>query len=110
MTGIRRIGPTDLPLARQTRQTSAGAAAPKVEVLAPEPMQRSQAGLHVEASHYRPSANFLAQYIDQHSRWPRAPHRKDRQRQRATSAYLNADMLPDILADALRLHPVDRKF
>tara|TARA_R110000824_G_scaffold118960_2_gene271536 strand:+ start:153351 stop:153698 length:348 start_codon:yes stop_codon:yes gene_type:complete len=70
---------------------------------------RANAGLRIEQPHYRPAANFLAQYIDQHFRWPRAPHRKDRQRQQATSAYITAEMLPDILADALRLHPVDKK-
>lgn len=70
---------------------------------------RASAGLRIEQTHFRPAANFLAQYIDQHFRWPRAPHRKDRQRQRASNAYITADMLPDILADALRLHPVDKK-
>jgi len=70
---------------------------------------RARAGLYIERPGTRSHANFLTQYIDQHMRWPRAPHRKDRQRQRATRAYIDADMLPDVLADALRLHPVDRK-
>lgn len=99
-----------MSLTSQSRDARSEKATPKVEVLAPLHRERSHAGLHVEASHCRPSANFMAQYIDQHARWPRAPHRKDRQRQRASSAYLNADMLPDVLADALRLHPIDKKF
>tara|TARA_R110000868_G_scaffold33623_3_gene121948 strand:+ start:202 stop:537 length:336 start_codon:yes stop_codon:yes gene_type:complete len=110
MTGIRRIGSTDLTLsspARDKRTNAPAAASKEVTVTAPQP--RASAGLRLEQPHYRPAANFLTQYIDQHFRWPRAPHRKDRQRQRATSAYLTADMLPDLLAETLRLRPIDKK-
>jgi hypothetical protein len=79
------------------------------ELVNDAPQLRARAGLQIEYPRSRPHANFLAQYIDQHIRWPRAPHRKDHQRQRATRAYIDADMLPDILANALRLRPVDKK-
>ncbi|KAB7742061.1 hypothetical protein F2P47_01940 [Parvibaculum sedimenti] len=59
---------------------------------------------------FRPVAAFLAQYVDQSFPWTRSPQRKDRKRQRATSAYITADMLPDLLAETLRLRIVDRKF
>jgi len=113
MTDIRRIGSTGgstgLTLSTPSRESRARTYAPRTEVLAPAPQPRANAGLHVDELHCRPAAGFLTQYIDQHVRWPRAPHRKDRQRQRAASAYLDADMLPDVLADVLRLHPVDKK-
>lgn len=50
----------------------------------------------------RPVAAFLAQYIDQHWSWPRSPNGKDEARRHATSAYIGADMLPDLLAETLR--------
>lgn len=109
MTNIRRIGSTELTLSTQSRESRARLHAPRTEVLAPVTQPRANAGLHIDELHCRPAAGFLTQYIDQHVRWPRAPHRKDRQRQRATHAYLNADMLPDVLADALRLSPIDKK-
>ncbi|MGV8997383.1 MAG: hypothetical protein ACOH12_10600 [Parvibaculaceae bacterium] len=109
MTSIRRIGSTGLTLSPQSREGRARPHAPRTELVAPVASPRANAGLHIDQPQYRPLAGFLTQYIDQHMRWPRAPHRKDRQRQRAASAYLDADMLPDVLFDALRLHPVDRK-
>ncbi len=108
-----RIGATTLSL-RPHHEDDARAEDNHVEpprsrlvIAAPQP--RTQAGLHIEPTRTRPHANFLTQYIDQHMLWPHAPHRKDRQRQRATRAYIDADMLPEVLADALRLHPVDKK-
>lgn len=71
--------------------------------------RRSNAALDETKMSVRPSAGFLAQYVDQHFPWPRAPLRKERQRQRATQAYITADMLPDLLAETLRLRPLDRK-
>ncbi|MES1989934.1 MAG: hypothetical protein V4441_03155 [Pseudomonadota bacterium] len=109
MSNIRRIGSTGLTLSPPSRESRTRVHAPHTEVLAPATQSRSRAGLHIEQAQCRPAAGFLTQYIDQHVRWPRAPHRKDRQRQRAESAYLDADMLPDILADVLRIHPVDKK-
>jgi len=83
--------------------------APGSEMVVTTPRTRSHAGLHVETPQPRTQASFLAQFTNQHTRWPRAPHRKDRKRERASRAYINADMLPEVLADALRLHPVDKK-
>lgn len=57
----------------------------------------------------RPVAGFLAQYVDQHWHWPYSPSRKQEKRQRATTAYIDADMLPDILVEALRLPRLERK-
>lgn len=73
------------------------------------PTHRSDAALGATIASFRPLAGFLAQYVDQHFPWPRAPLRKERQRQRATQAYITADMLPDLLAETLRLRPIDRK-
>lgn len=110
MTSIRRIGSTDLTLSSPTRdKRNAAPATPSKDVVVTAAQPRASAGLRLEQPHFRPAANFLAQYIDQHFRWPRAPHRKERQRQRATGAYLTADMLPDLLAETLRLRPIDKK-
>ncbi|WP_339829981.1 hypothetical protein [uncultured Parvibaculum sp.] len=57
----------------------------------------------------RPVAGFLAQYVDQHWHWPYSPARKQEKRQRATTAYIDADMLPDMLTEALRLPKLERK-
>ena len=76
---------------------------------APTPTHRSDAALGAPVASFRPLAGFLAQYVDQHFPWPRAPLRKERQRQHATQAYITADMLPDLLAETLRLRPIDRK-
>tara|TARA_R110002124_G_scaffold5415_4_gene34672 strand:+ start:1141 stop:1476 length:336 start_codon:yes stop_codon:yes gene_type:complete len=110
MTSIRRIGSTDLTLSSPSRDKRTDASAPSSkDVVVTVAQPRASAGLRLEQPHYRPAANFLTQYIDQHFRWPRAPHRKERQRQRATGAYLTADMLPDLLAETLRLRPIDEK-
>lgn len=77
---------------------------------APSPAQpRASAALGGTNANFRPAAGFLAQYVDQHFPWPRAPLRKERIRQRATRAYIAADMLPELLAETLRMRPVDRK-
>ena len=72
--------------------------------LAPAPLdsthaERGTSG-HRPATGLRVSAPFLAQYVDQHWPWPRDPVRKTVLRQRAASAYLDADGLPDRLEDA----------
>ena len=104
-----RVGSTTLSLRPHQENEDSHAESTRSELVVTAPQQRAQAGLHIEPARTRPHANFLTQYIDQHMRWPRAPHRKDRQRLRATRAYIDADMLPEVLADALRLHPVDKK-
>lgn len=57
----------------------------------------------------RPVAAFLAQYVDQHWNWGRSPSQKSEKRQLATSAYIEADMLPDLLAETLRPGHHERK-
>lgn len=70
----------------------------------------SKAGLgRADLASTRPAAGFLAQYIDQHWNWPRSPARKEEQRRRATGAYIEADMLPDLLAETLRPGHHERK-
>ena len=109
MTRIFRISaPTSSLLSHQGGKREPVKAASS-EIVVTAPQTRSHAGLHVETPRPRTQANFLAQFIDQHTRWPRAPHRKDRKRERASRAYIDADMLPEVLAEALRLHPVDKK-
>ncbi len=108
MDTIRRIGSTDLSLSPRQGEKRVGTTAPEIKLVSVKSQPRASAGLHLEQPRTRPAANFLAQYIDQHMRWPRAPHRKDRQRQRATHAYINADMLPDLLAETLRLRSIDK--
>jgi hypothetical protein len=108
MESIRRIGSTQQSPARrrdeQVDARSTAVAEVERQTAAPraEPHSRT-----IET--FRPQAGFLTQYVDQHFPWPRAPLRKERQRQSATRAYIVADMLPDLLAETLRLRPVDRK-
>ncbi|MCE9648590.1 MAG: hypothetical protein K8R18_03095 [Parvibaculum sp.] len=108
MESIRRIGSIQQsPARRRDERIDAAAGTPEAE--------RRPAAARTEASartivNARPQAGFLTQYVDQHFPWPRAPLRKERQRQRATRAYIVADMLPDLLAETLRLRSVDRKF
>ncbi|MGB3811154.1 MAG: hypothetical protein WA943_13765 [Parvibaculum sp.] len=109
MTSIRRIGSTQnlpSPHARGSQEAVASSGATNATQAQPP---HTNAGLGSTSASFRPVASFLAQYVDQHFPWPRAPHRKDRQRQRATSAYITADMLPDLLAETLRMRPIDQK-
>jgi hypothetical protein len=87
---------------------------PRVRRLEPAPLAEtataSKAGLgRTELVSTRPVAAFLAQYIDQHWNWPRSPDRKNEQRRRATGAYIEADMLPDLLSETLRPGHSERK-
>jgi hypothetical protein len=109
MSSIKRIDHTGFSPAPTRRDNRSASATPSTAVVETTTNSRSHAGLHMERPQCRAPAHFLAQYIDQHFRWPRAPHRKVRQRQRATTAYITADMLPDLLAETLRLRPVDKK-
>lgn len=52
----------------------------------------------------RPVASFLAQYVDQLGNLGRPQYRKEERRQQATAAYIEADMLPELLAETLRPH------
>lgn len=88
---------------------------PRARRLEPAPLTEktataSKAGLgRADLASTRPAAGFLAQYIDQHWNWPRSPARKEEQRRRATGAYIEADMLPDLLAETLRPGHHERK-
>lgn len=76
----------------------------------PEPVQTATAGLgRPDLTAMRPAAAFLAQYVDQHWNWSRSPARKEEQRRRATGAYIEADMLPDLLAETFRSGHHERK-
>jgi hypothetical protein len=79
-----------------------------VEIIPPASSE-NRAARNTAPLDIRPAASFLAQYVDQHFPWPRAPLRKEKLRQRATRAYIAADMLPDLLAETLRLRPLDCK-
>lgn len=76
----------------------------------PETASAASAGLgRPDLTTIRPAAAFLAQYIDQHWNWGRSPARKEEQRRHATGAYIQADMLPDLLAETLRPGHHERK-
>jgi hypothetical protein len=109
MDGIRRIGSVSHSSSAQRRSEGSNRLAP--ETVSPEPKSssRANAGLGGIATGFRPSAGFLAQYVDQHHSWPRAPLRKVSERQRATRAYIVADMLQDLLAETRRPRPTDEK-
>ncbi|MEP2827541.1 hypothetical protein [Parvibaculum sp.] len=103
MTGVERIERTRraLPAPRRAEET------PPVKRSDPAPLPRTSAPTHAalgrpDLTATRPVAAFLAQYIDQHWAWPRSPERKEEKRREATSAYIGADMLPDLLAETLR--------
>ncbi|ABS63189.1 hypothetical protein Plav_1570 [Parvibaculum lavamentivorans DS-1] len=111
MSGIERIRGTQRALPGPSRRAED---APRAKRIEPAPMAQreiaSHAGLgHVPLTGTRPVAAFLAQYVDQHWPWPRSPARKAEERHQATSAYIGADMLPDLLAETLRTGHHDRK-
>ncbi len=109
MENIRRIGSTQSLSSHRARGGRSANASSEIETTAAPAQARAAAALGGTGASFRPAAGFLAQYVDQHFPWPRAPLRKERQRQRATRAYITADMLPDLLAETLRLRPIDRK-
>lgn len=103
MKGIERIDRTRraLPAPRRAEEV------PRAKRGEPAPLPRdlpaSTAALgRPDLAATRPVAAFLAQYIDQHWSWPRSSARKEEIRRQATHAYIGADMLPDLLAEALR--------
>lgn len=104
---VRRIG-TSAHSPSTRGQEASRAQAPRAAEAQAEPVRASMSGSRAPQS-FRPVAAFLAQYVDQNFSWARSSTRKDRKRQRATSAYITADMLPDLLAETLRLRTVDRK-
>lgn len=84
----RRIDPAPLPAAETA--SAAGLGRPHLTAM-------------------RPLATFLAQYVDQQGKLKTSSFQKSEKRQRATSAYIEADMLPDLLAETLRPRR-DRRF
>tara|TARA_R110002110_G_scaffold5945_14_gene30073 strand:- start:3421 stop:3819 length:399 start_codon:yes stop_codon:yes gene_type:complete len=112
MSGIERIGETRHALSAPARRRDERARPGRTE---PTPLPRrpaspSHAALgRPDLATTRPVAAFLAQYVDQHWPWQRSPQRKAEQRQRATGAYIGADMLPDLLAATLRTGRTERK-
>lgn len=111
MSGIERIRGTQRALPGPSRRAEETPRATRIE---PAPLpQRETAGRAALGSAHpmdtRPVAAFLAQYVDQHWPWQRSPARKAEERRRATSAYIGADMLPDLLAETLRTGRHDRK-
>lgn len=107
METIKRIGP-----ARRLPSQREGAVAHRIEAAGAVPQRtevRGTSGYAPAARDVRPAAGFLAQYVDQLFPWARSAARKDGRRQRATRAYITADMLPDLLAETLRLRTIDRK-
>lgn len=103
---VKRIGPTRrLPPQRENvgaRHIEASGPVPS------QPVARGTSGYAPAGQGFRPAAGFLAQYVDQLFPWGRSAIRKDGKRQRATRAYITADMLPDLLAETLRLRTIDR--
>lgn len=105
---IERIGALPRKTSAAPRDGAAPHAPGRASAMPPAPHARADARPQRRANP-RINAGFLAQYVDQHWPWPRAPFRKEKLRQRATSAYIAAGTLPDLLAETLRLHPVDRR-
>jgi hypothetical protein len=102
MAGIRPTGGTEITLpARRRREETARAKRIDPVPAAPSDPQ-AKAALGRPDLSARPVAAFLAQYIDQHWSWPRNANRKEETRRAATAAYIEADMLPDLLAETLR--------
>jgi len=112
MSKIERITGTQvtLPAPRRQAVTAPQHVEPARHASEARDAAQSQAGLgRLPLAATRPVAAFLAQYVDQHARWPYSPTRKQEKRTRAASAYIDADLLPDMLIDALRLPKLERK-
>lgn len=91
----------------QTKQSRALVVVP-AHAASGKPDAHSVTGQILPLATTRADSGFLTQYVDQHYPWPRNPGRKQRQRHRAARAYVEAEGLPDLLIETLRLH-VDRK-
>lgn len=102
MAGIRPAGRTGITLPAPRRREEPGRAKRIDPVPVAPSDSRARAALGRSDISVRPVAAFLAQYIDQHWGWPRNASRKEETRRTATAAYIEADMLPDLLAETLR--------
>ena len=106
MKPVERTGSSQgLPSPR--REAPARAVEEAAPSAAERDMRRGTSGHAPARQSCRPAAAFLAQYVDQNFPWGRAPLRKEGRRLRATRAYILADMLPDLLAETLRMRAVD---
>lgn len=110
MAGIRPAKGTEITLATPRRREEP----PRAKRMDPAPLASleppSKAALgRPDLTAARPVTAFLAQYVDQHWHWPRTAGRKEEARRRATCAYIEADMLPDLLAETLRPARRERK-
>jgi hypothetical protein len=102
MAGIRPTGGTEITLRASRRREQPGRAKRIDPVPVTPSDSRAKTALGRPDISARPVAAFLAQYIDQHWAWPRNASRKEETRRTATAAYIEADMLPDLLAETLR--------
>ncbi|MEQ8267048.1 MAG: hypothetical protein RH982_07620 [Parvibaculum sp.] len=112
MSEIERIRRTPHALPGPARRAEEVSRAHRLEPAPwpPHDASANRAGLgSMHLTGTRPVAAFLAQYVDQHWPWQRSASRKAEQRQRATAAYIGADMLPDLLAETLRIGHHERK-
>lgn len=111
MSAIERIQGTQRTLSGPSRRAEDARRAKRIEPPPlPQEASASRAGLGpTPQMGTRPVAAFLAQYVDQHWPWPRSAARKAEERRRATTAYIGADMLPDLLAETLRTGRHERK-
>lgn len=92
------------PISRMSGRPSAGsesdpqadAGASRALVPSPKPTAKAKAASN-EASYTqaRPVATFLTQFIDQHGNFPRAPMRRIRRLDTATTAYHQAENLAE---------------
>lgn len=102
MAGVRPTRRTEITLPTPRRHEEPG----RTRRIDPAPAAPSEsqakAALGRSDISARPVAAFLAQYIDQHWAWPRNARHKEETRHTATAAYIEADMLPDLLAQTLR--------
>ncbi|WP_325405750.1 hypothetical protein [Parvibaculum sp.] len=106
---INRIGSSSQP-SSTGRQAQPHVEAQTTALAQVEMPVRTRPTWNGTSQSYRPVTGFLAQYVDQHMFRPRSAPRKSERRQRATRAYIHADMLPDLLAETLRLRTVDKRF
>ncbi|MDO8837855.1 MAG: hypothetical protein Q7V31_02925 [Parvibaculum sp.] len=114
MSKIERITRSQMMLPAPQRQAEVDARAqrtePTIRALDARAPGQSHAALgRPPLGVTRPVAGFLAQYVDQHWHWPYSPSRKQEKRRRAAMAYIDADTLPDSLAEALRLPRLELK-
>lgn len=91
----------NLPALRRKEETSRARRSDPAPLAAYETAPNAALG-RPHLTSMRPVASFLAQYVDQLGGSGRSPGQKQERRRQAASAYIEADMLPDLLAETLR--------